>query len=110
MYLSLLIHSCSSIAGISDHEAVCIESSITLSQQQQCTERKLYLWHKADTSSINEIITQFTSSFLNKFSPSTPVDTLWEEFKMMCFDCVGLVPTKLHSNRSKQPWINAYIR
>ena len=41
---------------------VCIESSITLSQQQQCTERKLYLWHKVDTSS-NEIITQFTSSF-----------------------------------------------
>ena len=29
---------------------------------------------------------------------------------MMCFDCLGLVPTKLHSNRSKQPWINAYIR
>ena len=28
----------------------------------------------------------------------------------MCFDCLGLVPTKLHSNRSKQPWINAYIR
>ena len=57
-----LIHSCNSIAGISDHEAVCIESSIILSQQQ-CTERKLYLWHKADTSSINEIITRFTSSF-----------------------------------------------
>ena len=29
---------------------------------------------------------------------------------MMCFDCLGLVPTKLRSNRSKQPWINAYIR
>ena len=104
-----LIHHCDPIAGISDHEAVFVESSITISQNQ-CTRRKFYLWHTANISSINETITQFTSSFLNKFPTSTPVDILWEEFKVMCYNCLDLVPTKLQSNRSKQPWVNSYIK
>ena len=101
-----LMHCCNPIAGISYHEAIFIESSITLSQHQ-CTKRKFYLWHKADISSINEIIIQFTSSFLNKFSTSTPIDILWEE---MCYEYLDLVPTKFHSTGSKQPWVNSYIK
>jgi len=67
------IHRCVPIAGISDHEAIFFESSVTFSQHQ-CIRRRFYLWHKADNSSINKTITQFTTSFLNKFSISTSID------------------------------------
>ena len=39
-----LLHSCNPISGISDHEAVCIESSVSITQQQY-TNRKSFLWH-----------------------------------------------------------------
>jgi len=103
-----LIHCCVLIVGISDHEAIFIKSSVTLSQHQ-CIRRKFYLWHKADNSSINETITQFATSFL-KFSTSTSVDILWEEFKIMCYNYLDFVPTKLQSNQSKQPWVISYIK
>jgi len=91
-----LIHRCNRIAGISDHEAIYIESSVTLTHQQCITKRKSYLWHKAVISGINEIIIQFTNSFLKKFSLSTSEDVLWEKFKLMCFSCLDHVPTKVH--------------
>jgi len=105
----LLIHCCNPIAGISDYEAIYIESSVTLTHQQSNTKRKSYLWHKADISAINEIITQFTDSFLKKFSLSTPVDILWEEFKLMCFSCLDHVPTKLCGTGTRQPWVTPHI-
>ena len=62
------------------------------------------LWQKADNSSIVD----FTSSFLSEFSKSTPIDILWEEFKVMCYNCLNFVLTKLQTNQSKQPWVNSY--
>jgi len=38
-----------------------------------------FLWHKADMTSIKEIMNQFTADFLNNYSLSTPVDTLWKK-------------------------------
>ena len=55
--------------------------------------------------SIKEFINQFNDTFLRKFSLSTPIDTLWEEFKLMCLNCLTHVPTKLST---KQPWITSH--
>ena len=46
-------------------------------------------------SSIKNVITQFSQNFFSKFSLSTPINILQEEFKVMCFKCVSLVATKL---------------
>ena len=35
-------------------------------------------------ASIKEAIIKFKEAFLSKFSLSTPVDTMWEEFKSVC--------------------------
>ena len=104
-----LVHSCSPIAGISDHEAVYIESSVSITHQQ-CAQRKSFLWHKADMVGIKEIINQFSNTFLSKYSLSTPVDILWNEFKQMCFDCLSHVPTKHFSTGTKQPWVTNRIK
>ena len=42
-----LLQNCTPIAGISDHEAVYIESLVSITQQQY-NKRRLFLWHKAD--------------------------------------------------------------
>ena len=52
-----LVHSCSPVAGISNHEAVYIESFVSITHQQ-CTQQKSFLWNKADMVGIKETINQ----------------------------------------------------
>ena len=94
-----LLQSCYPIAGISDHEAVYIESSVILTHQQD-TQKKSLIWQRADMVAIKEIINQFSDTFLSKFSLSTPVDVLWAEFKQMCYNCLAHVRT----NQAPQYW------
>ena len=104
-----LINCCYPLAGISDHEVIYIESSLAPHQQQNI-KKKSFLWHKADMASIKETIIKFKEAFLSKFSLSTPVDTLWEEFKSVCLRCLTYVPTKNSRIGTKQPWITSHIR
>jgi len=128
-----LIKSCYTIPGISDHEAVLIKPFITITLQQpklrkiilheavlikpfititlqQRKLRKIILWNKADISTIKEIIAQFSDKFFNKFSISTPIDILWEEFKSLYSKCISSIPTKPFRTSNSQPWISSYIR
>ena len=59
---------------------------------------------------IKETINKFKEAFISKFSLSTPVDTLWEEFKSMCSYCLTYVPTKNSRIGTKQPWITSHIK
>ena len=59
---------------------------------------------------IKEIISQFSDDFLSKYSLSTPVEVLWNEFKQMCFKCLAQVPSKLSSTNTKQPWVTSHIK
>ena len=52
------------VPGISDHEALIVTSDISV-QNSPTIKRKIYLWHKADLSRINNLIADFTTSFLN---------------------------------------------
>ena len=102
-----LIRRCYPIAGISDHEAVFIESFITLNLQPS-EPRKFFIWQTYVI--YQEPINTVQSAFFSKFSLSTPINTLWEEFKSICFDCLSLVPAKLSNTAAKQPWITTHIK
>lgn len=104
-----LIQSCCSVPGISDHEAVLIKSLVTITPQKT-KPRKIILWNKADIPSIKETIAHFSSEFFSNFSTSTPVDTLWEKFKSLCFRCISFIPTKPIRSSHTKPWISSYIR
>ena len=55
--------------GISDHEALIVKSNISV-QNSPTIKRKIYLWHKAYFSRINNLIADFTTFFLDH-----PIDT-----------------------------------
>ena len=61
-------------------------------------------------SSIKNLLIQSSQLFFSKFSLSTPINTLWEEFKSICSDCLSLVPTKFSNTAAKQPWITTHIK
>ena len=95
--------------GISDHEAVIVKSAISV-KNLPVIKRKVYLWHKANFSAIDNLIADFTATFLN-YPIDTPVQQLWDSYKALCADCLKLVPTKiLSSSNSNQPWATPLIR
>ena len=104
-----LINACHTVPGISDHEAFLIKSSITLTPQQPKL-RKVIQWNKANIESIKVIIHQFSNDFFGKFSQSTSVDILWEEFRPLCLNCISSIPRKSTNTSRKQPWISSHIR
>ena len=99
---TFLDKTCCTVPGISDYEAVLIESFITLTLQHP-KPRKITLWNKTD-------IAQFSDEFFNKFSTTVPIDTLWEEFKSLCSGCISSIPTKPIHTSNNQPWISSFIR
>ena len=58
----------------------------------------VYLWNRADFHAINDVIIQFSNTFLSVNSAETPVQELWDSFKSMCQRCLELVPSKSLSN------------
>ena len=50
--------------------------------------------------SIRSTMEQFSSNFFNRYSTSTPVNILWEEFKSLCNTCLSHIPTKTSNTRS----------
>ena len=95
--------------GISDHEALIVKSNISV-QNSPTIKRKIYLWHKADFSRINNLIADFTTSFLDH-PIDTSVQQLWDSYKALCTDCLNLVPTKIvSSNSSNKSWATPLIK
>jgi len=76
-----LIQSCEVPPGISDHEVVHVVSSVLVSYCRPKPGRIL-LWHKADFEVIKNHILNFSTDFMNKFTTSTPINLLWNEFKI----------------------------
>ena len=64
------------VPGISDHEAVIVKSAISI-KNLPAIKRKVYHWHKADFSTINNLIADFITTFLNH-PIDTPVLQLWD--------------------------------
>jgi len=104
-----LVRKCYPLPGISDHEIIFIESS-TEAQLIKTPKRKILIWSGANITTIKSIAQDFNSSFLEKYSVSTPVNILWNDFKTMCLSCLDHVPTRSNTNRCKQPWVSSHIR
>jgi len=50
------------------------------------------------------------NEFIATYSASTPVDTLWNNFPVICNAGLAMVPTKITSTQPKQPWITSNIK
>ena len=65
--------------------------------QNYVIQRLIYLWAQANFNVIRGNMQSLCEDFLNKFSPLTPVDVLWDEFLSICNICMDSIPTKLTS-------------
>jgi len=56
-------------------------------------------------------LTEFTADFTATHSPATPINILWNKFKLECMKTLNTyVPSKMTSSRHSQPWCNRTIR
>ena len=105
----LQVSHCSTIAGISDHEAIIVKSSLQVNLES--AKRKIYLWPKANMMSIKESASALCATFLETNSISTNIEILWKEFKDVCSECMKSVPSKLSRLKNReQPWISHHIQ
>ena len=49
------------------------------------------LWSKVTINQLKDFIDSFIRTFLRKYSPASQVELMWEEFKVMCLECVNLI-------------------
>jgi len=103
------ITSCHIVPGISDHEAIYIESKLAVYTTPP-TKRKVYLWNRANFCNINDVMLQQCSQFIQDNNEHIPIEELWSKFKTICKDCLDLIPSRLTSKRHNQPWINNHIK
>ena len=80
----------STVPRISAHEIVSITTT-TMIFCNKPSARNIFLWHKADHESINDIA-QFADTFLNSHDHNNPIDTLWDEFLTLCKLCLDMIP------------------
>ena len=97
------------LPGISDHKIIYSESSIEV-QLTKMSKCKILVWSGADITTIKSIPLNFNTCFLEKHSMTSPVNTLWDEFKDMCQRCLDLIPSRLIATSHRQPWISPNIR
>ena len=101
-----LVDRCAPIPGLSDHDIVLADTNV-LPARQKPVKRKIYLWKRADKSSMSEDLKQFTGEFVHANTTETEVNTLWTTFKQKCIESVNkYVPSKYTSTRFNQPWCN----
>ena len=102
------VSSCDVISGISDHEIVCISSTVSVPYTKK-QERNIFIWHKANFDSINDHITDFTDTFLQSHDHNDPIDILWNEYKALCEACLAMIPQR-KSTKHQIPWITNNIK
>ena len=105
-----LVDRCAPIPGLSDHDIVLADTNV-LPARQKPVKRKIYLWKRADKSSMSVDLRQFTREFVHANTTETEVNTLWTTFKQKCIESVNkYVPSKYTSTRFNQPWCNRDVR
>ena len=104
-----LTNSVDVIPGISDHEMIRVTSNLSPVLLKP-NEWKIYLWNKTDFNQLNLNMTQFSETFLHCYTIDTPIQDLWDIFKMQCYDCLDLVPHIFSAKPDRNPWINNYVK
>ena len=100
-----LIKSSAISAGVGDHNAVHITSTLHLTRRKPI-KRTIRLWRKANVDGIKRDVRNFAALFLNNHSTTHCVDLMWESIKDNLLQILDrYVPTKSSTSRIHQPWI-----
>ena len=101
---------CIPLPVISEHDTVLVDCKV-LPAHKKPIRRKIYLWRRANKSAMDQDMTDFTREFVANDTISTPVDSLWNQFKEKCIRSSNThVPSNLTSTRFSQAWCNRDVR
>ena len=105
-----LINKIRPLPGVSDHEALFIDTNIE-AKHQRPPKRKIYLWNKADIEGLQTDISSFSTEFVDQHDSTQPVDDLWNDIKSGCQHLLDKhVPSKMTTQRYNQPWITRDLK
>ena len=105
-----LIKSCSVIPGISDHDAIIIDSIIRPSYTKT-QKRKVYQYKKADWETLNKDCEELSASIKTRYDAGDCINQLWDLFKSKLNETIGSnIPSKLIHNSNNLPWITKDLR
>ena len=93
--------------GFGDHDTSVLADIICHPKKIKPIQRKVYLWKNANITQLRKDIEEGMKSYCSSYSTETPIQTLWEKFKLIILNAqTNNVPTKLTSKRFNQPWFN----
>ncbi|KAK3096098.1 hypothetical protein FSP39_023212 [Pinctada imbricata] len=105
-----LINRIKPMPGISDHEAIFIDSDVQVKLQRP-TRRKIYLWKKANMTDLRNHMRNFSDNYVQNHSTTEPIDSLWCALKTGCLSVLDTcVPSKMTTQRYSQPWITQDLK
>jgi len=98
------------IPGISDHEAVFIESSLR-PLKVKVPPRKVFMYKDIDYNPMKDELRKFYGQY-QESSKGKNVEQLWTEFKDKIHSLMNEhIPTKLiRGNKNKKPWISKEVK
>ena len=105
-----LIRNLNNIPGISDHEAVVIDSYI---RPIYCIQkkRKCFIYKKADWNSLFTYCEKLSNSLVIRSKLNYSIHELWDIFKStLNLGISQYIPSKLVKKRSSLPWVNKHIK
>ena len=99
------------VPGISDHEAITCQLVLPMDKPTSNSLRKVYQYHRADVSGINEELSNFTTSFLSNSPYDNTVENNWLQLKDTLLHIIDkYVPFKHVNNGNHLPWITKSIK
>ena len=106
-----LINKSSVISGVSDHEAVLIESKLSIKTKKP-SSRTIHLWKQVDMSKLRQDAKNFNNLFIQSHSHNKkPISTQWscinKNLELILDDNV---PTKNTSTKIFPPWITTQTK
>ena len=105
-----LINKIEVISGISDHEAVLIESSLK-PLNVKIPARKVYQYRKGDYEGMRAEISSFQTEFESQ-ADTIDVEQLWTLFKNKIHSLMNkYIPSKqLRGNKKQKPWVSREVK
>ena len=105
-----LVNRCQTLPGLGDHDIVFIDSDIT-ARRRKPTQRKIYLWKKANLKELRTAALYFQKEFVDKYSDTDSIQQMWTDIKTNIIKMIDIhVPTKMSTKRFNQPWITTEVK
>ena len=105
-----LVNQTGVLPGISDHEAVFIESSLR-PMKKISSPRRVYKYHKADYENFRKDFQKFSEEFVEKVA-TMDIQTMWNKFKTTIHTLMDKhIPHKIiRGDKKPKPWITKSVR